>query len=58
MSANNAVLLLKPNAANAKCAAMVEASLASAGFSVTSKGVVEAVQIDTKGMIDDHYGSV
>ena len=55
---NTAVVSLKPHAANAKCAALIEGRFAEAGVQVVSKGSVGGAAIDAEKLVDQHYGTL
>merc|ERR1719461_189500 len=55
---NQAFVFVKPHAANAKVAAVVEEELKKRGFSIETQGEITAEQIDEKKLIDEHYYAI
>ena len=55
---NQAIVFLKPHAANDACDAFLKQHLEQAGITVTSSGIKRAAEIDEQKLIDQHYGSL
>ncbi|EOD24171.1 hypothetical protein EMIHUDRAFT_238909 [Emiliania huxleyi CCMP1516] len=55
---NQALVFLKPHAANDACDAFLKQHLEQAGITVTSSGIKRAAEIDEQKLIDQHYGSL
>ncbi|KAL3916518.1 MAG: hypothetical protein SGPRY_006785 [Prymnesium sp.] len=56
--ANRALVFLKPHAATDACHAFLRAHLSSAGIALLSAGTTHAQEIEQRGLIDAHYGSL
>lgn len=55
---NTALVFVKPHAATDACEAFVRQHLTAAGINILSSGVKRADEIDSKKLIDQHYGSL
>merc|ERR1719461_2246473 len=55
---NQAFVFVKPHAANAKVAAVVEEELKKRGIEILTQGEITAEQIDEKKLIDEHYYAI
>mmetsp|Transcript_23431 Transcript_23431/g.76261 ORF Transcript_23431/g.76261 Transcript_23431/m.76261 type:complete len:299 (-) Transcript_23431:215-1111(-) len=55
---NQALVFLKPHAANDACDAFLKQHLEQAGITVTLSGIKRAAEIDEQKLIDQHYGSL
>jgi ribosomal protein L12E/L44/L45/RPP1/RPP2 len=55
---NSAFLFLKPHAANAACAALLEECLTKAGITITGKGELAGPKIEADKLIDNHYYAI
>jgi hypothetical protein len=55
---NAAYLFIKPHAANAEVAALVEKGLKGAGMTITQQGELDYATIDADKLIDNHYGAI
>jgi nucleoside diphosphate kinase len=58
LTKNSAFVFLKPHAVNAACVALLKEKLATAGIAVTSEGVLDNKEIESKLLIDNHYYAI
>ena len=55
---NRGFVFVKPNAVTPSAISLVKSKLASFGIEVVDEGTLAAKEIDERGLIDTHYGSI
>jgi len=57
-AANRALVFIKPHAQTSAVRALVQKTLAEKNITILSEGVIDAQEIDTKQLIDQHYYAI